>query len=195
MQYHWSRQLSRNSLHWVEGRDAFFQFFRVIGSLKLCSIYNSTKIKSRVKIKHFSTVGLMTPGWVWTQVWTHSDVCWTQTLESGLTPTLMNPHVLLAIKFGLCLLTLVTSSIEKQLVGNLVCRDFGLKWLLWFGPTQSFSMIDHKIMFIYVQKWEFPLDSNWGPPTPQCIVHLWHVTRMSLPRQRFRAHMRPPSVT
>ena len=61
----------------------------------------------------------------------------------------MNPHVLLAIKFGLYLLTLVTSSIEKILVGNLVCRDFGLKWLLWFGPTQSFSMIDHEIMFMH----------------------------------------------
>ena len=39
-------------------------------------------IKSRVEIKHFSTVGLMSPDWVRTQVRTHSDFCWTR--EPGL---------------------------------------------------------------------------------------------------------------
>ena len=42
-------------------------------------------IKSRVEIKHFSIVGLMSPGWVRTQVRTHSDFCWTRGL--GLGPT------------------------------------------------------------------------------------------------------------
>ena len=37
-------------------------------------------IKSRVKLKHFSVVGLMSPGWVRTQVRTHSDFCWTRGL-------------------------------------------------------------------------------------------------------------------
>ena len=41
-------------------------------------------IKRRVKIKHFSIVGLMSPGWVWTQVRTHSDFCWTRGLGLGL---------------------------------------------------------------------------------------------------------------
>ena len=36
-------------------------------------------IKSRVEIKHFSIVGLMSSGWVRTQVRTHSDFCWTRT--------------------------------------------------------------------------------------------------------------------
>ena len=40
-------------------------------------------IKSRVKIKHFSIVGLMSPGWVRT----HSDFCWTHGLGLGLWPT------------------------------------------------------------------------------------------------------------
>ena len=40
-------------------------------------------IKSRVKIKHFSIVGLMSPGWVRT----HSDFCWTRGLGLGLWPT------------------------------------------------------------------------------------------------------------
>ena len=44
-------------------------------------------IKSRVKIKHFSIVGLMSPGWVRTQVQTHSDFCWTRGLGLGLWPT------------------------------------------------------------------------------------------------------------
>ena len=37
-------------------------------------------IKSRVKIKHFSIVGLMSPG----RVRTHSDFCWTRGLGLGL---------------------------------------------------------------------------------------------------------------
>ena len=39
----------------------------------------------RVGIKHFFTVGLMSPGWtrVRTQVRTHSDFCWTRTRDSG----------------------------------------------------------------------------------------------------------------
>ena len=37
-----------------------------------------------------------------------------------------------------------------------------------------------------------PLDSNRRPPAPQCTVHPWHATRVSLPRQQFRAHMRSP---
>ena len=44
-------------------------------------------IKSRVKIKHFSIVGFMSPGWVRTQVRTHSDFCWTRGLGLGLWPT------------------------------------------------------------------------------------------------------------
>ena len=40
-------------------------------------------IKSRVKIKHFSIVGLMSPGWVRT----HSDFCWTRGLGLRLWPT------------------------------------------------------------------------------------------------------------
>ena len=44
-------------------------------------------IKSRVKTKHFSIVGLMSPGWVRTQVRTHSDFCWTRGLGLGLWPT------------------------------------------------------------------------------------------------------------
>ena len=44
-------------------------------------------IKSRVKIKHFSIVGLMSPGWVRTQIQTHSDFCWTRGLGLGLWPT------------------------------------------------------------------------------------------------------------
>ena len=40
-------------------------------------------IKSRVEIKHFSIVGLMSPGWVRT----HSDFCWTRGLGLGLWPT------------------------------------------------------------------------------------------------------------
>ena len=44
-------------------------------------------IKSRVEIKHFSIVGLMSPGWVRTQVRTHSDFCWTRGLGLGLWPT------------------------------------------------------------------------------------------------------------
>ena len=43
--------------------------------------------KSRVEIKHFSIVGLMSPGWVRTQVRTHSDFCWTRGLRLGLWPT------------------------------------------------------------------------------------------------------------
>ena len=42
-------------------------------------------IESRVKIKHFSIVGLMSPGRVRIQVRTHSDFCWTRGL--GLWPT------------------------------------------------------------------------------------------------------------
>ena len=38
------------------------------------------------------------------------------------------------------------------------------------------------------------LDSNLGPPTPQCTVHPWHATRVSLPQQLFRAHMRHASM-
>ena len=50
------------------------------------SIQGSAKmIKSRVKIKHFSMVGLVSPGWVRNQVRTHSDFCWTRGL--GLWPT------------------------------------------------------------------------------------------------------------
>ena len=49
---------------------------------QLSSIQGSAKnIKSRVEIKHFSIVGLMSPGWVRT----HSDFCWTRGL--GLWPT------------------------------------------------------------------------------------------------------------
>ena len=44
-------------------------------------------IKSRVEIKHFSIVGLMSPCWVRTQVRTHSDFCWTRGLGLGLGPT------------------------------------------------------------------------------------------------------------
>ena len=44
-------------------------------------------IKSKVKIKHFSIVGLMSPGWVRTQVRTHSNFCWTRGLGLGLLPT------------------------------------------------------------------------------------------------------------
>ena len=44
-------------------------------------------IKSRVEIKHFSIVGLTSPGWVRTQVRTHSDFCWTRGLGLGLWPT------------------------------------------------------------------------------------------------------------
>ena len=44
-------------------------------------------IKRRVKIKHFSIIGLMSPGWVRTQVRTHSDFCWTHGLGLGLWPT------------------------------------------------------------------------------------------------------------
>ena len=40
-------------------------------------------IKRRVKIKHFSIIGLMSPGWVRT----HSDFCWTHGLGLGLGPT------------------------------------------------------------------------------------------------------------
>ena len=43
-------------------------------------------IKRRVKIKHFSIIGLMSPGWVRTQVRTHSDFCWTHGLGLGLWP-------------------------------------------------------------------------------------------------------------
>ena len=42
-------------------------------------------IKSKVEIKHFSIVRLMSPGRVRTQVRTHSDFCWTRGL--GLRPT------------------------------------------------------------------------------------------------------------
>ena len=38
----------------------------------------------KVGLKHFSIVGLMSPGWVWTQVRTHSDFCWTRGLGLGL---------------------------------------------------------------------------------------------------------------
>ena len=52
------------------------------------SIQGSAKIiKSRIKIKHFSIVGLMSPGWVRTQVRTHSDFCWTRGLGLGFWPT------------------------------------------------------------------------------------------------------------
>ena len=47
-----------------------------------------------------------------------------------------------------------------------------------------------------VQKWGFtPWVSNRGPPAPQCTVHPWHATRVSLPGQWFRSHMRPASMT
>ena len=52
------------------------------------SMQGSAKmIKSRVEIRHFSIVGLMSPGWVRTQVRTHSDFCWTRGLGLGLWPT------------------------------------------------------------------------------------------------------------
>ena len=40
-------------------------------------------MKSRVKMKHVSIVGLMSPGWVRT----HSEFCWTRGLGLGLWPT------------------------------------------------------------------------------------------------------------
>ena len=48
---------------------------------------SANMIKSRVKIKHFSIVGLMSSDWVRTQVRTHSDFCWTRGLGLGLWPT------------------------------------------------------------------------------------------------------------
>ena len=39
-----------------------------------------------------------------------------------------------------------------------------------------------------------PWVSNRGPRAPQCTVHPWHATRVSLSGQRFRSHMRPASM-
>ena len=49
------------------------------GKLGWLQIINTRLIKSRV-IKHFSIVGLTSPGWVRT----HSDFCWTRGLGLGL---------------------------------------------------------------------------------------------------------------
>ena len=58
-----------------------------LGWLPIINTRLSKMIKSRVKIKHFSIVGLMSPGWVRTQVRTHSDICWTRGLGLGFWPT------------------------------------------------------------------------------------------------------------
>ena len=60
------------------------------GKFRLTTNYHQYKaqqkwLKVGLKLKHFSIVGLMSPGWVRTQVRTHSDFCWT--LGLGLWPT------------------------------------------------------------------------------------------------------------
>ena len=66
---------------------------------------------------------------------------------------------------------------------------------LTLTPSPPFSFLAYLLGKGGVKKWGFPLGFEPGTPAPQCTVHPWHATRVSLPGQRFRSHMRPASMT
>ena len=77
---------------------------------------------------------------------------------------------------------------------------------LYFDSSKasvSFNPNSHKGLFVSRlsprkgrgPKMRVPLDTNRGCLAPQCTVHPWHATRVSLPEQRFCAHMIPSSMT
>ena len=71
-------------------------------------------------------------------------------------------------------------------LGNKKCYA-----LLTLTPSPPFSFLDYLLGKGGVKKWV----PNRGSPAPQCTVHPRHATRVSLPGQRFRSHMRPASMT